>query len=501
VTGSFDTCLGDDAGRNSQGAAADDTLIGQAAGRGYTTSSFTGIADTLVGEGAGGGLSSSHPSPGNQVTAIGAGAGTGIGSWSIAIGDYAGGNVTGFNNTLIGEGVAGTTLTSGDNDILISTGNGGSGDLCDTLSGSTSNVFLVCGSPYFGSGIGGPGWSATGTNAPTTSVSSIAGSLGIGTTTPYSRLTLWGPDTSGGTSALVIANSASTTEFNVLDNGNATLAGTLTQNSDERLKTNIQSLDASSSLAAIDALNPVTFNWLDLSQGSTTQLGFIAQQVQQIFPNLVATTSPTALTPDGTLSLNYIGLISPIVAAIQALSAELTTLENTVAAFADSFVSNRITANNQLCIGSTCIDQQQLAAVLAAANQSGSSQTPPPPSSNGAAASSSTDSSATPPVLQVNGDNPAIIQVGATYTDLGATITGPTADLNLGITTYVNGVLTDPVQVDTSTAATDTIAYVATDSAGLTSTSTRTVIIQAADAPSIIPVADASTTEATTTAQ
>jgi hypothetical protein len=83
-------------------------------------------------------------------------------------------------------------------------------------------------------------------------------------------------------------------------------------------------------------------------------------------------------------------------------------------------------------------------------------------------------------VLQVNGDNPAIIQVGATYTDLGAQITGPPqADLNLGITTYVNGAPMNPVQLDTSAAATDTIQYVATDSAGNTSTSTRTVIIQA----------------------
>jgi hypothetical protein len=39
----------------------------------------------------------------------------------------------------------------------------------------------------------------------------------------------------------------------------------------------------------------------------------------------------------------------------------------------------------------------------------------------------------------------------------------------------------NPIQVDTSTVATDTIAYVATDSAGLTSTTTRTVIIQAAN--------------------
>jgi hypothetical protein len=46
---------------------------------------------------------------------------------------------------------------------------------------------------------------------------------------------------------------------------------------------------------------------------------------------------------------------------------------------------------------------------------------------------------------------------------LRATITGPQQDLNLGITTYVNGPQMSPVQIDTSTAATDTIDYVATD--------------------------------------
>jgi hypothetical protein len=69
--------------------------------------------------------------------------------------------------------------------------------------------------------------------------------------------------------------------------------------------------------------------------------------------------------------------------------------------------------------------------------------------------------------------------------DLGATITGPRADLNLGITTYVNGAPMNPVQLDTSIVATDTIAYVAADQNGLTSTSTRTVLVEAA--PSIVP--------------
>jgi hypothetical protein len=154
-----------------------------------------------------------------------------------------------------------------------------------------------------------------------------------------------------------------------------------------------------------------------------------------------------------------------------------------------------------------CVSGDQLAAVLAGAEQSSSGADG---SSSGSSASSGAASD-TVPIIQINGDNPAIVQIGDTYNDLGATIAGPTADLNLGITTYVNGVETSPVRIDTSTAATDTIDYVATDQNGLTSTSTRTVIIEAS--PSVVPTDDvdsgsapdtdetASTSTATSTAQ
>jgi len=97
--------------------------------------------------------------------------------------------------------------------------------------------------------------------------------------------------------------------------------------------------------------------------------GFEAQQVQTIFPNLVSTTSPTALTPDGTLSLNYIDLISPIIAAIQELDKEITVLVSTVASFAERFVSNTLVANDELCVGSTCVTPAQFQAMVAASTE------------------------------------------------------------------------------------------------------------------------------------
>jgi hypothetical protein len=146
-------------------------------------------------------------------------------------------------------------------------------------------------------------------------------------------------------------------------------------------------------------------------------LGFIAQQVQQLFPELVSTTSPTALTPDGTLTLNYGGLIAPIVKAIQALATELaslaprvSSLEAAVTGFATSFHTQ------QLCVGSTCINQQQLAGLLALEQQGQVRiSAPTPPTISGAPTPplpSTSDASNTPPVIQINGANPAIIQIG-----------------------------------------------------------------------------------------
>ncbi|MGO4872420.1 MAG: immunoglobulin-like domain-containing protein [Roseiarcus sp.] len=127
--------------------------------------------------------------------------------------------------------------------------------------------------------------------------------------------------------------------------------------------------------------------------------------------------------------------------------------------------------SNELCVGSTCVTPAQFQAMVAAANQSSTAASP--------STTGTPDSTSSPqaPVIAINGANPAVIQVGAIYNDLGATITGPQADLNLGIKTFVNGLFASNIVLDTAQPATDTIDYVVTDSQGLTSTSTRTVIV------------------------
>ncbi|MHB8660683.1 MAG: tail fiber domain-containing protein, partial [Minisyncoccota bacterium] len=201
------------------------------------------------------------------------------------------------------------------------------------------------------------------------------GSVGIGTTSPAAPLTVWGTSAASSTAAFIVANTASTSVFSVYNGGNAILSGSLSQSSDERLKTNVTPLDASSSLAAIMGLNPVSYTRID-QPGGGTNLGFLAQDVQQIFPELVTVTNPTPLTPGGTLTLNYIGLIAPLVEAVKGLAGEISSLAGTVTGFAQSFTSQNITATQKLCIGSTCVTESQLKTLLEnSTSQSGSTIT------------------------------------------------------------------------------------------------------------------------------
>lgn len=104
--------------------------------------------------------------------------------------------------------------------------------------------------------------------------------------------------------------------------------GSTCTTSDSRFKKNIQPLADVSGLAAIEQLKPVSFNWRSTTEATTTQLGFIAQDVQKIFPDLVNDNGTATITnTDGStttishsLSLNYNGLIPVTVKAIQELN-------------------------------------------------------------------------------------------------------------------------------------------------------------------------------------
>lgn len=101
--------------------------------------------------------------------------------------------------------------------------------------------------------------------------------------------------------------------------GNATVvcegpmwADSYNVNSDQSLKKNI--LPITSTLSSLLALNGYTYNWKDDKKEQTLQSGFLAQEVQKIYPHLVSTSEK------GTLGVNYIGLMPMIIEAMKELN-------------------------------------------------------------------------------------------------------------------------------------------------------------------------------------
>jgi hypothetical protein len=96
--------------------------------------------------------------------------------------------------------------------------------------------------------------------------------------------------------------------------------------SDARMKEDVRDLDTTERLMQ---LRPVDYLWKHQATSDDPDrrnLGFIAQEVQQVFPELVST------SPDGKLGVEYTGLIAPLVKAIQEQQAIIEALEARISA-------------------------------------------------------------------------------------------------------------------------------------------------------------------------
>jgi hypothetical protein len=262
----------------------------------------------------------------------------------------------------------------------------------------------------------------------------------------------------------------------------ATLGGFYTLatcSSDARLKQNVTPLDGPTALAGINALNTVSFNWdSSFSSDQTLQFGLLAQEVAQVFPNLVSRTAPTPLTPDGTYSINFNGLYAPIIKSIQEMDIkvqDISSLDTTSATslgslikqfLADStngigdFFANRV-RTKEICVAKSdgsefCATGDQLEAIV---GNSGSSNPVPEPSPE-------PSSDTTPPVITLVGDVTITLSINDTYTEQGAEALD---NIDGSITPVITGT------VDTATVGTYTITYTATDLSNNVSTTTRTV--------------------------
>lgn len=163
------------------------------------------------------------------------------------------------------------------------------------------------------------------------------GHVGIGTASPATTLDVAGPvaanmvyyrdhNGSNGTSSpigiynwdgtLSVANLDSSFNYigmrmSVDYSGNMSIGGTLSQASDARLKKDVATLP--DSLEKVAQLRGVSFHWKDPKRDPREQVGLIAQEVQKVYPQLVSTDA------SGTLSVNYPGMVAPLIQSVKEL--------------------------------------------------------------------------------------------------------------------------------------------------------------------------------------
>src|SRR5262249_41125077 len=111
--------------------------------------------------------------------------------------------------------------------------------------------------------------------------------------------------------------------------GNVCATGTIGTCSDARFKKNVAPIDGA--LGQVERLRGVNFDWdrehfADRGFADARQIGFIAQEVQQVLPEVVSKGA------DGYLSVDY-GRVTPLlVEAIKAQQLEIDALQKQVAA-------------------------------------------------------------------------------------------------------------------------------------------------------------------------
>lgn len=96
--------------------------------------------------------------------------------------------------------------------------------------------------------------------------------------------------------------------------------GSITQSSDSTLKTNIKKIEGDV-LSKVCKLDGYTYNWKSDKDGQL-QVGFIAQEVEKVFPELVET-----IDSSNVKLLSYIGMIPYLLEAIKAQQSQIEDLK------------------------------------------------------------------------------------------------------------------------------------------------------------------------------
>jgi hypothetical protein len=218
-----------------------------------------------------------------------------------------------------------------------------------------------------------------------------------------------------------------------------------------------------------------------------SKLGRVLKKVQDI-------NHPVLTAEDLTnLELKKKSLLASVIDSVTGLFSDvLTDVKNGILAL-QSLVTKKIqVGTSQMPAGITIYDEDTGAAfcikmkagqIVSAAGECGSTSSPqsgsPPPAETPV-------QDTEPPTITLTGNNPATLELGSTYGDLGATVTD-NVNNNLGYKVSVDDgpeIYPNEIQIDTSVAGEHTIVFTAVDQAGNVGTATRAVNVVDSTVPS-----------------
>ena len=93
--------------------------------------------------------------------------------------------------------------------------------------------------------------------------------------------------------------------------------------SDKRIKNNIQTIDDNQALLDFRKLNPCTYSYVDqIKRGNSTVYGFIAQEVEEVLPQLVRTNE------GGYKAVDYDKLVGLLIEAVKDQQSQIDELKS-----------------------------------------------------------------------------------------------------------------------------------------------------------------------------
>ena len=113
-----------------------------------------------------------------------------------------------------------------------------------------------------------------------------------------------------------------TTRFSFTDGGNFTAVGDVIAFSDDRIKTNVKTIE--NALEKVINMRGVTYNRID-TEDKTEKIGVLAQEIQQIIPQIITKDNDT-----GILGVAYGNITAVLIEAIKEQQKQIDELKNLI---------------------------------------------------------------------------------------------------------------------------------------------------------------------------